>query len=172
MIHGRAKPVLHGPNSTEITSFIMEKSHTRLDECLNMLLSCFRQEMSKHDTSGLHLWPPLLTSKKMQCHVLVTDTLPDIYCNCAHVADHQPIPLTSSTSEQQLNERGGEAGELFSQIVYLFSFVNRDDSVAANVDVGASCVYILPSYYKGFNIGKGEILPCVGCDQLPFRVTI
>ena len=30
----------------------------------------------------------------------------------------------------------------------------------------------LPSYYKRFNTGKGEIQPCVGCDQLPFWVTL
>ena len=30
----------------------------------------------------------------------------------------------------------------------------------------------VPSYYKRFNTGKGEILPCVGCNQLPFRVTL
>ena len=79
----------------------------------------------------------------MQCHVLVTDTLPDIYCNCAHVADHQPIPQTSSTSEQQLNERGGEAGELFSQIVYSFSLVNKEDSVAINVEMAAPSAALL-----------------------------
>ena len=28
------------------------------------------------------------------------------------------------------------------------------------------------SYYKRFNTGNGEILPCVGCNQLPFRVTL
>ena len=30
----------------------------------------------------------------------------------------------------------------------------------------------LPSYYKRFNTGKGEILPCVGCNLLPFRLTL
>ena len=30
----------------------------------------------------------------------------------------------------------------------------------------------LPSYYKRFNTGTGEILPCVCCYQLPFRLTL
>ena len=29
-----------------------------------------------------------------------------------------------------------------------------------------------PSYYERFNTGNGEILPCVGCYQLPFRLTL
>ena len=28
------------------------------------------------------------------------------------------------------------------------------------------------SYYKRFNTGNGDVLPCVGCNQLPFRVTV
>ena len=32
--------------------------------------------------------------------------------------------------------------------------------------------YRVGNYYKRFNKGKGEILPCVGCHQLPFRVTL
>ena len=39
VVHGRAKPVLRGLNSTE------PKLHTGLDDCLNMLLSCFRKRM-------------------------------------------------------------------------------------------------------------------------------
>ena len=31
---------------------------------------------------------------------------------------------------------------------------------------------LVPSYYKRFNTGNGEILPCVGCCQLPFLVTL
>ena len=31
---------------------------------------------------------------------------------------------------------------------------------------------IVPSYYKRLNTGKGDLLPCVGCYQLPFRVTL
>ena len=30
----------------------------------------------------------------------------------------------------------------------------------------------IPSYYKRFNTRKGKILPCAGCKQLPFRVTL
>ena len=38
-VHGRrSKPLLHGPNSTP---------HTGLDDCLNMLLTCFRKSMSE-----------------------------------------------------------------------------------------------------------------------------
>ena len=30
----------------------------------------------------------------------------------------------------------------------------------------------VPSDYKRFTTGNGENLPCVGCYQLPFRVTL
>ena len=30
----------------------------------------------------------------------------------------------------------------------------------------------LPSYHKRFNKGRGEILPYVDCNQLPFLVTL
>ena len=30
----------------------------------------------------------------------------------------------------------------------------------------------VPSYYKRFNTGNGEILSCVGWYQLPFLVTL
>ena len=30
----------------------------------------------------------------------------------------------------------------------------------------------VPSYYKRFTTGNGENLPCVGCYQLPFLVTL
>ena len=43
VVPGRDKPVLCGPNST---CSIMEKPHAGLDDCLNMLLSCFRKRMS------------------------------------------------------------------------------------------------------------------------------
>ena len=46
VVHGRAKPALRGPNSTEPNLFIMEKPHAGLDDCLNMLLSCFRKRRS------------------------------------------------------------------------------------------------------------------------------
>ena len=35
--------------------------------------------------------------------------------------------------------------------------------------MSAGCI---TSYYKRFNTGKGEILPGVGCNQLPFRLTL
>ena len=35
-----------------------------------------------------------------------------------------------------------------------------------------NCWATVPSYYIGFNTGKREILPCVGCDQLPFQVAL
>ena len=30
----------------------------------------------------------------------------------------------------------------------------------------------IPSYYKRFNTGRGEILPCIASKQLPFWVTL
>ena len=44
-VQGRTKQVLRGPNSTEpsLTCSIMDKPHTGPDDCLNMLLSCFKQ---------------------------------------------------------------------------------------------------------------------------------
>ena len=67
VVHGRAKPVLHGPNSTEPTCSIMEKPHTGLDDCPNMLLSCFRKMMSgvrrrigrANDAERTNCFPPL-----------------------------------------------------------------------------------------------------------------
>ena len=41
--HGGAKPVLSGQS---ITRFIMEKPHTGMGYCLNMLLACLRKRMS------------------------------------------------------------------------------------------------------------------------------
>ena len=46
VVHGRAKPVFRGPNSTEPNCSIVEKPLTGLDDCLNMLLPCFRERMS------------------------------------------------------------------------------------------------------------------------------
>ena len=34
------------------------------------------------------------------------------------------------------------------------------------------CPQAVQSYYKRFNTGKGEIQPCIGCDQLPFQATL
>ena len=34
-----------------LTCSIMEKPHTELDDCLNMLLSCFRKRMSVNELS-------------------------------------------------------------------------------------------------------------------------
>ena len=46
LVQGRAKPVLHGPNSTESNQSDMEKPHTGLDECPRILLWCLRARNS------------------------------------------------------------------------------------------------------------------------------
>ena len=53
MVHQGAKPVLHRPNSTESNPCsIMEKPHTGLDDCLNMLLSCFKNRIYANSTAS------------------------------------------------------------------------------------------------------------------------
>ena len=47
VVHGRAKPVLCGPNSTDLACPIMEKPHSGLDDCLRMLQVCLRRKMSE-----------------------------------------------------------------------------------------------------------------------------
>ena len=46
VVHGSAMPVLHRPNSTESN---LKKPHAGLDDCLNMLLACFRYRISAID---------------------------------------------------------------------------------------------------------------------------
>ena len=41
-----------------------------------------------------------------------------------------------------------------------------------SVTFGIIGILSLPSYCNRFNTGNGEILPCVGSDQLPFRVKL
>ena len=51
VVHVRAKPVLHEPNSTE-HCFIIEKAHAGLDDFVNFLLPCFRKRMSERNMSS------------------------------------------------------------------------------------------------------------------------
>ena len=46
VVHGRAKLVLWAKTAQSLTCYFMEKPHTGLDDCLNMLLPCFRKRMS------------------------------------------------------------------------------------------------------------------------------
>ena len=69
--HGRAKPVLRGQNSTEPNLFHHRETTFRFDDCLNMLLSCFRKRMSGRWLDALYVWPTLL--KRSQRNVLVVE---------------------------------------------------------------------------------------------------
>ena len=48
LVQGRAKPVFHGPNSTESNLVHHGETTYRLDECPRILLSCFRARNSQH----------------------------------------------------------------------------------------------------------------------------
>ena len=50
-----------GQTAQSLTCSIMENPHTGLDDCLNMLLSCFRKRLSvTHSPRGLYLLDPTL----------------------------------------------------------------------------------------------------------------
>ena len=68
MVHGRAKTVFRGPNGTEPPN-LLEKPHTGLDDCLIMLLPCFRNRMSDHRPLCDFHWPTSMLT--LTCVMLV-----------------------------------------------------------------------------------------------------
>ena len=111
LVQGRAKSVLHGPHSTESNLFLhKETTHTGMDECPRILLSCFRArntgerlidshfEASRSFFSSVilirrlssfsHLFPPrLLERSALFCTGIET----------CHVRAFRPRPLASAS---------------------------------------------------------------------------
>jgi len=52
----------------------------------------------------------------------------------------------------------------------LFTYTMGGISTVLSTTLVSNFLAFIPSYYK--STGKGEILPCVGSDQLPFRVKL
>ena len=54
----------------------------------------------------------------------------------------------------------------------LFTYTMGGISTVLSTTLVSNFLAFIPSYYKRFSTGNGEILPCVGSDQLPFRVKL